>query len=196
LFTRDHKAFIKANIEDISGSIETMVWPRIYETDREIWQEGNTVVIEGKVRMRDESLQLNCDHVRRYQPTPESGTGTMIETSVPEVIAEVKLIGTGSHSPVSTTNHQTAPPAVSPNGKKHHIIISIGESEDKDSDISRLHKVVDTLKEYSGNDEVSLRLGTNGSVTYAKLTNVNTAYNAELKRRLEELVGEDGVTVE
>ncbi len=196
LFTRDHKAFIKANIEDISGSIETMVWPRIYETDREIWQEGNTVVIEGKVRTRDESLQLNCDRVRRYQPVPETTSGNTSDTTRKEPDTEVKVNGMETALPVSAENHQPVTPVSATNGKKHHIIISIGESEDKDSDIARLHKVVETVKEYSGNDEVSLRLGSNGSVTYAKLTNVNTAYNAELKQRLEELVGEDGVKVD
>jgi DNA polymerase-3 subunit alpha len=174
-----------------------MVWPRIYEADREIWQEGNAVVIEGKVRLRDDSLQLNCDHVRLYQPSSEPTPGIIDTTPVQE-----------STIPVSTTTPTPAPPmpvsqndkpdapVVTSNGQKQHLVISLGISDDKDEDIARLHKIVDTLKEFSGNDEVSLCLGSNGSTTYAKLPNIGTAYGPELKRRLEELVGEDGVRVD
>lgn len=73
LLTRsDRKAFVKAMIEDISGSIEVMVWPRLYEQDRDLWQEGNIVQLEGKVRLKDGAIQFNCDRARAYEPPRRS----------------------------------------------------------------------------------------------------------------------------
>ncbi len=193
LFTRERKAFIKATIEDISGSIETMVWPRIYEEDRDIWQEGNTVVVEGKVRVRDEKLQLNCDRVRRHQPHNESVT----EDKKPDL-----------HIVSGSSNRPDQPPTLdlnevkreisvlAPNGLKHRIIIILGDTGNKDVDIGLLHRVVGTFKEYHGHDEVSLCLGSNGSVTYASLPNIKTAFCSELRQKLITLVGEDSIKVE
>jgi hypothetical protein len=79
---------------------------------------------------------------------------------------------------------------------RHRLFISLGQTEDKDGDISRLHQIVDVLREFAGEDEVSLCLNSNGTVTYARLTNLNTGYCPELKVRLETLVGEGGVRVE
>ena len=195
LFTRDHKAFIKAAIEDISGSIETMVWPRIYDADRELWQEGNTVVVEGKVRLRDDNLQLNCDRAYRYEPALEQEKPMTVESPIKE-----DLVTAMEAVPAQQTisNSHIIQPAASNNAisGKHRIFISLGQTEDKDGDISRLHQIVDVLREFAGEDEVSLCLNSNGSVTYAKLTNLTTGYCSLLKQRLEALVGEGGMKVE
>ncbi|GAG93391.1 unnamed protein product, partial [marine sediment metagenome] len=62
------RPFVSAVLEDLDGRIETMVWPKLYSDTRDLWQEGNILLVEGKVRLRDDRVQLNCDHVRRYQP--------------------------------------------------------------------------------------------------------------------------------
>jgi DNA polymerase-3 subunit alpha len=45
-----------------------MVWPKVYASTKELWQEGNILLVEGKVRLRDDRVQLSCDSARRYQP--------------------------------------------------------------------------------------------------------------------------------
>jgi hypothetical protein len=40
-----------------------MVWTRIYENSKDLWSEGNFLRIEGKVKVKDERLQLTCDAV-------------------------------------------------------------------------------------------------------------------------------------
>ena len=74
-------------------------------------------------------------------------------------------------------------------------MISLGETEDADGDISRLHKVMETLKQFSGEDEVSLRLKTEDTVTYARLSG-GTSCCPELRQQLEAIVGADAVKVE
>ena len=69
-FTREHKTFATVTLEDISGRIEVMVWPRIYERTTDLWQEGNILEVKGKIRLRDERLQFTCDDARMYQAEP------------------------------------------------------------------------------------------------------------------------------
>jgi len=54
--------------------------------------------------------------------------------------------------------------------------------------------VNETLKDFPGEDEVSLRVNIEGRVFNLKLP--NTSYCPELYQRLVELVGEEGLRVE
>ena len=71
LLTKDGRSFASAILEDFSGQIEVMVWPKVYTETEELWQEGNEMVVQGKVRVRDERAQISCDNVRLYQPPQE-----------------------------------------------------------------------------------------------------------------------------
>ncbi|GAI57997.1 unnamed protein product, partial [marine sediment metagenome] len=52
LFTRDQHPFISAVLEDLDGRVEVMVWPKVYATTRDLWHEGDILLVEGKVRLR------------------------------------------------------------------------------------------------------------------------------------------------
>ena len=67
-FTKDSRTFVSALLEDFGGSIEVTAWPNVYERTRDLWQEGNTLIIKGKVRATGERIQLNCQSASIYQP--------------------------------------------------------------------------------------------------------------------------------
>ena len=68
LYTREGRPFASAIIEDLNGRAEVTVWPEVYEHTRELWSEGNIILVEGKVRVRGDRVQLSCERVRQYQP--------------------------------------------------------------------------------------------------------------------------------
>jgi len=183
LFTKDRRAFVSAVLEDLDGSVEVMVWPKVYEDSRELWQEGNIVLVEGKVRLRDDRVQLNCDRVRRYQPeaaqdeemvTPEPAEVPTAAGEVPVAIRET--------------------PADTGRDEKHRLIISLAQSGDEEGDVTRLRKLMETVKHFSGQDEVTLQIKNGGKVDSLKLP--NTSYCPELHEKLVELVGEGGLKLE
>jgi DNA polymerase-3 subunit alpha len=47
-----------ATIEDGTGKIETVVFPRIYEATRSLWVKEQLIFVEGRVEVREESLSL------------------------------------------------------------------------------------------------------------------------------------------
>ncbi|GAH29079.1 unnamed protein product, partial [marine sediment metagenome] len=176
LFTRDRRPFASVVLEDLDGRVEVMVWSTVYNSTIELWQEGDILLVEGKVRLRNDRVQLNCDSVRRYQPeaaqteeivTPEPGEAPVVAEETPPDTALVK---------------------------SHRLVISITQTSDKDSDIASLQKVNDTLKEFPGQDEVILRIEIEGEINSLKLS--KTSYCPELHQRLVELVGEDGLRLE
>ena len=173
LFTRERAPFASAILEDLDGRIEVMVWPRVYANTRDLWQEGNILLVEGKVRLRDDRVQLNCDIVRRYQPeaAPAEEMAAVKPSEVPVVAEEVSV-------------------------KSRRLIVTITQSGDEASDIAYLHKLIDTLRGFPGQDEVNLRVISEGKVIKLKLSNMYANYCPELHQQLVELVGEEGIGLE
>jgi len=168
-FTRDRRPFASVVLEDLDGRVEVMVWPDVYASTRDLWQEGNILLVEGRVRVRDERVQLSCDYVRRYQPEPSQEVG-------PVVAEETKVYA----EPV----------------KSRRLIISLTQTADAESDIAYLNKLVDTLRGFPGEDEVNLCVRNEEKIINLKLSNIYTNYCPELHQRLVELVGEEGLKME
>ncbi len=156
LFTREGRPFVSAILEDIDGRIEVTAWPEVYQRTRELWSEGNILLVEGKVRVRGDRVQLSCEQVRQYRP----------EEEVP------------------------APPP------RRRLLINISQTDDEESDVMRLHRIFDALRDYPGGDEVRLSVTRGDEVIDLKLPEMTTGYCPELHQRLAAIVGEEALVVE
>jgi DNA polymerase-3 subunit alpha len=66
-FTRNNKPFVSAVLEDIGGEVEVTAWSEVYERTKDLWEEGNTLLLCGRVDIRGERIQLTCKDVVPYQ---------------------------------------------------------------------------------------------------------------------------------
>ena len=80
--------------------------------------------------------------------------------------------------------------------QRHKVIVTIQDSGDAERDANCLRRVVYTMKEFPGQDEVSLRIPNEGKIVKLKIANLYTDYTPELRQRIIELVGEEGLKVE
>ena len=175
LLTKDGRSFASAVLEDFSGQVEVMVWPKVYADTGDLWVEGNELVVQGKVRVRDERAQVSCDNVRLYQP-PQEGEQVAVKAppKKPEIVAE---------RPVSAA------------AVRQLLTISLHQTSDEAKDVALLGKIVTLLKSYSGHDEVRLNVINGGGAIPLKIPSLQTGYSTELKQRLIEMVGEAGLQV-
>ncbi len=65
IITRAGKSMIFANLEDLTGKIEILVFPKLLENNSEIWEEGNIVFVKGKVSDKDGVFKLLAESVRK-----------------------------------------------------------------------------------------------------------------------------------
>jgi len=177
LFTRERKPFVSAILEDLGGQVEVMVWPKVYAETGDLWQEGNILAVSGKVRLRDDRVQVSCEEVRSYQP-PAPGEEVMPSPPVetPVVVEEAATTTTPAES--------------------RRLVISLSQTSDEERDKTNLHKIVATLRDFPGPDEVKLRVTNGERVIHLRLYNLYTSYCPELHQRLVELVGEEGLRLE
>ncbi len=176
LLTKDGRSFASAILEDFSGQVEVMVWPKVFADTDELWQEGNELVVQGKVRVRDDRAQISCDSVRLYQP-PQAGE-------------ELAVKATPKKSAVPTEKPISAPAA------RHLLTINIQQTDDEAGDVARFSKIIAILKTYIGRDEVRLNVINGSGAVPLKIPSLQTGYSPELKQRLVEVVGEAGLKVE
>jgi DNA polymerase III subunit alpha len=168
IFTKDNKEFISVVMEDLGGSVEVTAWPRIYEGTAHLWLEGKSLVVRGKVRVRGDRVQVYADTVSDLADETAAAVRT-------------KANGNGVKAPVLP---------------RRRLVIAISGSEDEAADIFRLNNIVNLLREFPGNDEVSISVDNGGQVTNLRLTALFTGYNEALRGRLAEMVGDGSIRLE
>jgi DNA polymerase-3 subunit alpha len=196
LLTKSQKPFVKAMLEDLDGNIEVMVWSDVYTETVDLWEEGTIVLIEGRVSTREDSVQLSCKRASRYQPGQAFPKKSMPVDSKPSASSNGRMsyvdkpVPNGSPVIPEKSTTPVKPP------QRHRLVIIIRGTHDEKEDLNRLHRVIYKVKEYSGRDEVSLRILNNGKIVKLKLPNIYTGYSPELHKQLTGLIGEDGLLVE
>lgn len=182
--TKKGESFAIATLEDVSGHIEVIAWPRTYSQNEDIWKEGNEVIIWGKVRVRDDEVSIACDNADYYEPPLDETENA--ENSESKSAAQPVSLG-----PEKAVNNAPAAP-----GGRRRLTISIHQTKDEQGDIARLGKIVALLKEYQGKDEVRLNVLNGGAPVPLKMPNIQTSYSPELRKRLTGLIGEEDLKVE
>jgi DNA polymerase-3 subunit alpha len=198
LFTKEHKAFCSAILEDEASNIEVMVWPRIYESTKELWREGDILRVVGKVRVKEDRVQFTCDAAelcrQEVQPNAVALTVAPVNTAYKVVNGKDKYgqLKNGNNTPFNGKNGKvsTATPETS------KITIVIHETEDDEKDEAYFSQVMDILKQSPGRDEIYLRIVNPDRVTNLKLTNIFVDYSPDLRKRLSKLVTSDNIIVE
>jgi len=60
-----------ATLEDETGKIELVVFPKTYSSYRELWVKDRVVIVEGKIETRDERVTVVADKAEALNPNAE-----------------------------------------------------------------------------------------------------------------------------
>jgi DNA polymerase-3 subunit alpha len=71
-----------------------------------------------------------------------------------------------------------------------HVMIDVNQSGEAETDVECLHRIVDILKSYPGQDRVTLTILGDGEMTNLEMPNIAVNYCPELAGELSEIVGE------
>jgi DNA polymerase-3 subunit alpha len=80
--------------------------------------------------------------------------------------------------------------------QRRHLMIDVNQSGDAEKDVECLHRIVDILKSYPGQDRVSLIVLGDGEITDLEMPNITVNYCPELDGELTEIVGEGNLRLE
>ena len=184
LTTKDGRAFIAAEIEDLTGSIEVTVWPETYEQTRDLWLTGKIVVTTVRLRENNDRLQAA---VQKAQLWTEDGVDAAALVPDPAPTGGGYRRNGNGHGNGNgrISDGRAAPKPV------QRLRIVMDETDDADSDQARLSAIMSTLQEYSGGDPVRLAIRQlDGHEVEMELPGARRC--PELTSLLGEIVGEWG----
>ncbi len=68
IMTRSQKAMAFVTLEDRSGSLEILVFPKILEATADLWVEDRVVIVEGRVSDKDGTPKILADRAAEFNP--------------------------------------------------------------------------------------------------------------------------------
>ena len=177
--TKDQRSYLVATLELVSGILESIAWPDVLEKTREIWREGNLVLVSGRFKVRGDEFSVHCDQAKVYTDGAGSnGNNGRKGNSVNYEEAKVQEAKVKELEPSKC------------------LRIGMVESGDSEEDGHLLKEAIRTMLEYSGVDRVHLEISTGGKRVLLDLPMITTSYCMELHERLEEMLGEGSVAIE
>jgi len=73
-----------ARLEDSSGSMEVVIFPKVYQQTKNSWAKDRIVIIEGRVEYRDESLSILAEKI--YDPKKAKNLHKRIKPQIDMII--------------------------------------------------------------------------------------------------------------
>ena len=180
-FTRDQRAYVIATLELVYGSTEAIAWPDVLERTRDVWQEGNLLLVSGRLKVRGDEMSVHCDQAAVYGGEKEAAR----QNPTPGPPRQ--------GSPRTSREQPDTPRGPEPAG---NLLLSLADSEDAGEDAHVLREAIRTILEYSGTSGVGLEISSGRKRVIMDLPNITTGYCAELHERLEWLLGKGSVRVE
>jgi DNA polymerase-3 subunit alpha len=174
----DEMAFV--TLEDLQGTCDVVVFPRVWKGTKNLWQPERIVVMSGKVDAgRRDTPSLLCNWVK----TPDA-------MSMPADNGEQEAVDGGQRKPLLPRTRPTPSPACT-------IRVTLTRSGQQSQDVQKLREVHGLLVGHSGQDRFVIHLA-GGASRQVELTfpNDTTRYSSDLARKLAAIVGAGAVHVE
>jgi len=201
----DDMAF--AQLEDLHGTVEVVIFPRVYAATAELWVQDQILLVHGKVETRNDKVQIICNTAEEYELLPR-------EEEPPRLVAEPPAPYESVSGPTSPLPLQgdpgggTRPPGEpepssrpslpvpdSGNGSRR-IYITLHRADDYHEDIQRLRRTREALLSYPGQDQFCFYLVKGADRVCIEFPNDQTGFCSQLERELHRIVGRNGVTIE
>jgi len=180
ILTKKGEVMAFVTIEDLQGSTEVTVFPKVYKKTEQLWEPDRIVLLKGKVDFRDERPTVICDSAEEYQleeqasPEKDRGAASQEESAAPAA----------GHASIQE------PPA------RHYVHIFLPRGLTQEEARSKMRAVAAVLKRYQGEDRFSLYVPNSHGQVCLRVPKARTRYCPELHEELTAILGQDTVKVE
>jgi DNA polymerase-3 subunit alpha len=211
IVTKRKDTMLVAQLEDLHGSIELVVFPRTLERTADLWRDDAVLIVEGKADQKrlggdDRTVrQVICDSAEEWQP-PEPGAEPPPELPASEELAPVapalpawatddvsawEPAGQGPPPPPPPTVEIVAEPT--PLGRLLHLRFVRGG--DPATDLERLRSLHGLLAQRPGPDQFEIVLVHGTAEHRLVVPEPRVGYSPDVESALRGLLGPENVRV-
>jgi DNA-directed DNA polymerase III PolC len=211
IITKRKDTMLVAQLEDLHGSIELVVFPRTLERTGDVWRDDLVVIVEGKADQKrlggdDRTVrQIIVDSVQEWQP-PEPGAEPPPELPASADLAPVApalpawaaasvedLVSAAAPPLAPAPAAAFAPPEPAPLGRLLHL--RFVRAGDPTADLQRLRSLHALLNGRPGPDRFELVLVQGVSQFRLAVPEPRLHYSADVERELQTLLGAENVRI-
>jgi DNA polymerase-3 subunit alpha len=186
ILTKTKSQMAVITLEDLHGSIEAVVFPRVYERSAEVFKDDAILVIDGKVDTRGERPQIVVDRAEAWTP-PAAGTPPPPRPAAPVSVAPVAEIAVEAHA---NANGNGA------NGQHHVLRVVVPRTDDDNACVRLLEQLHVLVERFPGKDEIQLVLhDRSGCRIELAGAEIPVKHSSELESQVRTLVGEGNLQV-
>jgi DNA polymerase-3 subunit alpha len=201
IMTKTRSQMAVLMIEDLHGTIEAVVFPRVYERGAELWREDAILVLEGKVDSRSDRTQLVVDRAEEWT-RPANGTPPPRVESNGSANAKAngKANGSSNGSAHSRSPSEPARPENSPPTggelERRVLRVVVPRGDDDGACLRVLEQLHGLVTRFPGSDEIHLFLHdrAGGRIELAG-ADIPVRHSADLESQVRTLVGADNLDV-
>jgi DNA polymerase-3 subunit alpha len=164
--TKNDKLMAFAELEDLHGSVEVVIFPEAYEKTRELWKPDSILMVRGTVQVRDETAKVICESAVDYHSWTEAAGEMEEEEETTPVV-----------------HHQL-----------HIRIPGSGNQEEDIKLLSEVHSLL--TSQVGGEDLFSLYVRRNNRLVQLTFPNDKTRFCPALAEAVADLLGDECLRVE
>jgi hypothetical protein len=197
ILTRTKSQMAVVTLEDLSGTVEAVVFPRVYERSAEVFKEDAILVVEGRVDTRGERPQIVVDRAEVWTP-PAAGTpppARPLPVRVEPVRQEAPPVAAPGEA--HANGHGAVAPAPLAGANGHHVLrVVVPRTEDDNACVRLLEQLHVLVERFPGGDEIQLVLhDRTGCKIELAGADIAVKHSSELESQVRTLVGEDNLQV-
>lgn len=164
IYTKKGEPMVFATIEDSSGQVELLVFPKILEQNPHLWQVDSIIACAGKISDKDDEVKILCDRV------------SVLELDNIEEVFNRILKGSAARNGAGTNQ----PPSAEPE-------ISITINEPIDYQLSK--QLRDLFYQNPGNHRIQLLINRRSGVKQKIKTSFKVSQRDSLIKQIKQLLG-------
>jgi DNA polymerase III subunit alpha len=197
IITKSGKAMVFAILEDLTGKIEILVFPKLLEENQEIWTEGNVVWVKGKLSDKDGVFKLLSEEIRKINLEEAKKYSEENEIEEKDIPKNNNYFDQENGSSQNYDFQENSAGMASDYGEKHSVKNNFLEiTIPKESSKEILQKLSDILKSAPiGDCQVYITIpSSNGSYKKIKTSkNINGGRN--VIKEIKKVTGEKNVRI-
>ena len=188
VFTKSGAYMLYGELEDPTGRIEIVVFPKVYNQYQDIFVEGNVVILEGRLDLRSQALQFSCNAGKAIslESMIKNAQAAGVYDAKEKMNRKPKIIEFETNKPIYENTdipQESPPPELTEEWKENPYIIRLPSSIGMD----RLNKLKQILLSNQGERKVEIHLENNQEVKRIKVP-FGIHVSTELEKMVQEAI--------
>ena len=195
-YTKNNDIMAFITVEDLSGSMEVVVFPKVYQKYMDIIEEDSKVIIKGNLSLRDnnDNISVIANRVwslseKRSIPNPPKIDGTKPK---PNPYKEKLKAQYKANNAQTKVNEKPAPKKPKKPAAIYGDSVTLSLTTD---DFKKLNRIKAVMAEYSGDKKVIL-FNVDTGKKYLADKNLWVDFNQDFLDKISNVVGMDNIVIQ